>query len=138
MVLKPQRSRNGTPKFLGKDGTPWLKHLPLLKATINKRQNIVTKLTGVLGDAQNKFEIVDCSKIISPMNVLEDIVRFINQKLDEIRDIDERTRDCVPTNLEEVEAFLGLLYLSGVKRGLPTEKRRILSKQQFWNDDSIF
>ncbi|KAJ8909551.1 hypothetical protein NQ315_012745 [Exocentrus adspersus] len=46
---------------------------------------------------------------------------ILNQKLDEIRPAYERPRDCLPTDLEEIMAFLGLLYLAGVKKGTAPE-----------------
>lgn len=125
----PQQSSNITPQFFGKDGTPWLKHLPQLNATKTRRQNIVTKLPGVLGEAKDKSEIIDCWNIFFPMNILQSIVTFTNQKLDEMRVAYGRPRDCLPTNLEEVMAFLGLLYLAGVKKG------QHLNTNELWTAD---
>ncbi|KAK9688534.1 hypothetical protein QE152_g35258 [Popillia japonica] len=39
------------------------------------------------------------------------------------------SRDCVPTDLEELMAFLGLLYLVGIKRG------QHLNTYEFWATD---
>lgn len=124
-----QQSSNEAPKFFGKDGTPWLKHLPQKRSTKTRRQNLVTKLPGVLREAKNKSEIIDCWNIFFLMNVLQDIVSFTNQKLDEIRVAYERPRDCLPTNLEEVMAFIGLLYLAGVKKG------QHLNTSELWATD---
>lgn len=59
---------------------------------------------------------IDCWKIFFPDAMLSDIVRFTNQQLQEMRQHYERERDCIDTDIVEIQAFFGLLYLIGVKK----------------------
>lgn len=38
--------------------------------------------------------------------MLSDIVRFTNQQLQEMRQLYERKRDCIDTDIVEIQAFL--------------------------------
>lgn len=117
------------PCFLGKDGTVWLKHKPVFQRGKTKAQNIVTKLPGVKGAARNAKEIIDCWQLFFPLDVLGSIVKYTNQKLDQMRLSYARPRDCLATDLEEMMAFVGLLYLAGIKKG------QHLNTHELWAQD---
>lgn len=49
--------------------------------------------------------------------MIQQIVKFMNQKLDKFRPSYNRGQwDCRPTHYEELLAFLGLLYMLGMKK----------------------
>lgn len=93
------------------------------------RQNIVTQLPGVKSVAKGAANILDCWKLFFPNQIVEHIVNCTNQQLTHIRINYERERDCLPTDFEEMNAFLGLLYLAGVKRA------QHLNTLELWSSD---
>uniref|UniRef100_A0A1B6MIG5 PiggyBac transposable element-derived protein domain-containing protein n=1 Tax=Graphocephala atropunctata TaxID=36148 RepID=A0A1B6MIG5_9HEMI len=87
------------------------------KTTKARPQNIITKLPGVLGSARECKTIIDCWKVFFTDSMLKNIVKYTNQKLSKIsRKFSRGERDCYLTDETEVSAFLGLLYIMGVKK----------------------
>ncbi|KAJ8929733.1 hypothetical protein NQ314_017548 [Rhamnusium bicolor] len=120
---------DGIPKFYGKDETPWYKQKPSEPKGKTKACNIITKLPGVKNAAKQAKTIMDCSKLFISDEMIKDIVKYTNQRLDLMRSSYQRPRDCPQTDYEEILAFIGLLYMAGVKRG------QHLNTEELWKSD---
>lgn len=107
--------------------TNWYAHKPEIRKTA--KQNIVKKLPSVAREFRDLKKHIDCWKIFFPDAMLSDIVRFTNQQLQEMRQHYERERDCIDTDIVEIQAFFGLLYLIGVK------KANHLNTDELWTTD---
>lgn len=59
----------------------------------------------------------DCWKLFFDNNILSIIVERTNDYIESIRNKFVRDRNCKPTDIVELQAFFGLLYLAGVFRG---------------------
>lgn len=80
----------------------------LINQKIEKQQNkihIVKNLPSVAQEFRDLKKYIDCWKIIFPDAMLSDIVRFTNQQLQEMRQHYERKRDCIDTDIVEIQAF---------------------------------
>lgn len=116
------------PYYIGKDGTKWLVHKERKKLGKTKRQNIVTQLPGVKGVAKEAKTVLDCWKLYFPDEVIQHIVNCTNKKLQKIR-LTGSLKHNTPTDFEEMSAFIGLLYLAGVKRA------QHLNTSELWSTD---
>ncbi|CAH1986691.1 unnamed protein product [Acanthoscelides obtectus] len=127
-ISQPQRLSK-VPLFVGKNDTKWLKHKTYEPSRKTRSQNIITKLPGVSREAKGAKEIIDCWQIFFTTEIIAEIVTYTNQKVDEMRKFYGRPRDCLPTDLEELMVFFGLLYLAGVK------KSQHLHTSELWASD---
>ncbi|XP_074035052.1 uncharacterized protein [Leptinotarsa decemlineata] len=118
-----------SPQWIGKDGTTWLNHKPEIPPTKIRAQNIISKLPGVKAAGKNAQEVVDCWKLFFPDGLITEIVIHTNKKLDKIRSSYKRPRDCLSTDFEEISAFIGLLYMAGIK------KAQHLNTDELWSKD---
>ncbi|XP_071056508.1 uncharacterized protein [Onthophagus taurus] len=102
--------------YIGKDGTKW-KTTPW-KRTQARPYNVLVKLPGVVGRfAKDAKCEQDSWKLFFDNNILSIIVDSTNKYILNIKEKFVRDRDCNPTDIIEIEALLGLLYLAGVFRG---------------------
>ncbi|XP_060854933.1 uncharacterized protein LOC132932566 [Metopolophium dirhodum] len=69
---------------------------------------------GCKKNAQNDKTIEDAWTLFFPDNILEQIVKYTNKRLDKFRSSYARERDVLPTNLIEIKSVIGLLYLAGI------------------------
>lgn len=116
--------------LVGKNGTQWSKILP--RITRARPHNIMVKLPGVIGQtAVNARTELNCWNLFFSDNILNMIVDYTNQYIEIIKDKFQRVRNCRPTNLIEIKAVIGLLYLAGVFRG----GHRNL--KDFWTSDGL-
>ncbi|KAG5866512.1 hypothetical protein JTB14_016366 [Gonioctena quinquepunctata] len=83
-----------SPRWIGKDGTTWLKHKPDIPPTKIRAQNIISELPGVEAAGKNAKEVLDCWKLFFPDGLIAEIVIHTNQKLDKIRSSYKQPRDC--------------------------------------------
>lgn len=99
--------------YLGKNkSTKWSKSPPpRAKAA---PQNIFTERPGVKGSAVDCSSPLDCWNLFFPTALLEKIVLCTNQKLQIFRPNYKRERDCQDTNIHEIRALFGLLYLTAM------------------------
>lgn len=115
--------------FIGKDKvTKWMKHNDVFHSK-TRSKNIVSKLPGVRPSAKNAKTYMDSWNLIFPNEIINIIVECTNLQLDIMRNKYQRERDCLPTDFEEVNAFLGILYMAGVK------KAQHLSTNELWITD---
>lgn len=76
---------DNVPVYFGRDNeTRWLVHKMQEQPGKTKRKNIVTKLPGVNNVAKNSKTVLDCWKLFFPDAIIENIVRYTNQRLDRI------------------------------------------------------
>ncbi|XP_073401078.1 uncharacterized protein [Dendrobates tinctorius] len=102
--------------YLGKDkNTKWNKKAPKNKQR-RESHNIITHLPGVIGSARKAKTAVEFWSNLITDSMLETIVRFTNQYIDTIKEQFSRERDITNTDVIELKAFIGLLYLAGAFR----------------------
>jgi hypothetical protein len=102
--------------YLGKDKeTKWKKHIPV--QTVRTRSvNLVTRLPGVRGAARGLTSIIDSSSCFFDDQMLNIILKNTNKSIDKVSDKYTRYRNARPTNIHEIKALLGLLYMTGVRK----------------------
>ncbi|XP_024083616.1 uncharacterized protein LOC112127235 [Cimex lectularius] len=104
--------------FLGKDKqTKWTKKASPASFRQVQGHNIITHLPGVKGDARNAKTVLQCWECLSTTEILELIVKYTNQYIDSVKSKFARERDAKETDIIEIKAFIGLLYLAGAYRG---------------------
>ncbi|KAF6197773.1 hypothetical protein GE061_008739 [Apolygus lucorum] len=105
------------PYVVGKDKvTKWTRKPPM-KAKRRGPENIITRLPGVIGDARQARTAEECWNNLFSSTIIEIIVKYTNQYIDSIKGKFARERDIKPTDVIEVRAFMGLLYLAGAYKG---------------------
>lgn len=101
--------------FIGKDKiTKWNKHQSKKSVRLG-RENIIKEVPGVQGIAKemkNPLEIWSC---FFDDEMLCTIVNCTNKKINTISGNSSRERDAKVTDIPEIKALLGLLYLAGVR-----------------------
>lgn len=104
----------GQPMFVGKDGvTHWAKHVP--KQNVKTRaQNLIKHLPGVKGTARGLKREIDIWKYFFTDDILNSIVYYTNKHIQLVRPNYQRERDARDTDIVEIRALIGLLYLAGV------------------------
>ena len=108
------------PYYLGRDNiTKWNIHAPPRNRRRAKR-NIVIHPPGVKGEARNKMTPTECFHIFFPDDVIEEIVQFTNIQLRKFRVNYARESDTADTNIDELKAVIGLLYLAGMLKSSHT------------------
>ncbi|KAJ3646387.1 hypothetical protein Zmor_005897 [Zophobas morio] len=122
----PKPSR--VPTFLGKDGTVWKKHRPP-QTVRTRKSNLVTHLPGPKTYAKNAKSIDDCWSLFFSNDILNLIVQYTNQHINSVKDKFARERSARETDLVEIKAVLGLLYLAGVL------KSNRLNVDELWERD---
>lgn len=125
--------QNDVPYFTGKDNTTkWKKHLPPQNIR-TRSKNIVTHLPGVKGPVRNLKTPIEIWNCFFTMNILTAIVENTNKFIESVQDKYERSRNAKPTDITEIKALLGLLYIFGRSkkeqssqcRGLVEDRRNI-------------
>ncbi|KAJ8969038.1 hypothetical protein NQ314_001937 [Rhamnusium bicolor] len=95
----------------------------------NDLNDAMDDLQDVLDDAKQAKTIMDCWKLFVSDEMIKDIVKYTNQRLDLMRSSYQRPRDYPQTDYEEILAFIGLLYMAGVKKG------QHLNTEKLWKSD---
>lgn len=107
----------GTSYFLGKDKITKWKRNPPPRSVRRGPHNIIIHLPGVKGQAIAAKSAVDCWNCLFTEEILDIVVRYTNQYIETLRNTFSRERDINPTDVIEIKAFIGLLYLAGSYRG---------------------
>ncbi|XP_063227959.1 piggyBac transposable element-derived protein 4-like [Bacillus rossius redtenbacheri] len=81
------------------------------------KQNLLLHIPGVIGTAMNAETILDTWLILFDESILDSVVAWTNQHIELVRPQFNRLRDARSTDVIEMKAFMGLLYLAGVYRG---------------------
>lgn len=101
--------------LLGTDGvTRWAKHPLVRKNSRTKKHNLVTQLPGPVRNAKNVTNILETWQLFFPDMMLEKIVLYTNIKIKSVKENYSRSRDALETDIVELRALFGLLYLAGV------------------------
>jgi len=79
-------------------------------------RNIVTHLPGVKSAAKNAKTIIHSWELFFPNDCLQEITTCTNIYLAKIRDNYQRDKDVLDTDVEEIRALIGLLYIAGMLR----------------------
>ena len=120
----------GTPFVLVKDKqTKWTRKPPSNRRRMGA-ENIVTRLPGVIGAATQAKTPAECWNNLFADSMLELIVKYTNQYMDSIKERFQRQRDIKGTDVTELRAFIGLLYLAGAFRG----NRQLL--EELWGSEN--
>lgn len=98
------------------DSYRWNKHPPSSRKKTSKH-NLLVHLPGVIGDARKAETILDSWLLFIDISILNSIVEWTNQYIEYVRPDFTRARDARSTDIVEIKAFIGLLYLAGVYRG---------------------
>lgn len=80
------------------------------------RRNIVTHLPGVKLAAKNAKTIIHSWELFFPDDCLQEITTCTNIYLAKIRDNYQRSKDVLDTDIDEIRALFGLLYIAGMLR----------------------
>lgn len=108
------------PNYVGKDGkTLWKVHRSV-KYTRTKRHNLIYKLPGVKPHAKNARSVYETWNMLITDRMIEDIVMYTNIYIPNIRNSYSRSRDALDTNVDEIRALFGLLYMAGVLKASHT------------------
>nr|XP_023026647.1 piggyBac transposable element-derived protein 4-like [Leptinotarsa decemlineata] len=133
------------PTFTGKDNTTIWSKFPIPRYGRTRRQNLIKYLSGVKPPVTNLKKEAEIWSHFFSDTILNIIVEYTNQHIQEKRVHYQRERDAKDTDLLETKAFLGLVYLCGVlkssrlnleelwdKNGTGVELFRLtMSKQRF-------
>lgn len=98
--------------YYGKDGTKWNREKPL-QIRRAYAQNVLTEKSGVKETARQAKTIVDSWYIFFPKSMLEIIVKCTNVYIQKVRPNFTRERDASDTNIAEIKAVIGILYMIG-------------------------
>lgn len=105
-------------RYLGKDGTLWLK-TPFRQNVRTRAENIITQLPGVTRDAKSATSELECWGLFFSNEMLQNTLRYTNvriqRKIESCEDLSKHTyiKEC---SMEEFKAFIGLLYIAGLNR----------------------
>ncbi|XP_049790133.1 piggyBac transposable element-derived protein 4-like [Schistocerca nitens] len=111
------KHKNTRNVYVGRDNTTMWNKKPPKKRRRLAPHNIVTRLPGVIGHAKNAKTAVECWNALFTEDILDAIVRYTNQYIDTVQEHFSRARDISHTDVTEIRAFIGLLYLAGAYRG---------------------
>lgn len=117
------------PLFLAKDNTLWKKH-PVVK--INSKTSAKNKAKVESKPTVSKDDVYTEETAFIQFfsnNMIEEIVRCTNSFIRTIQESFSRERDAKETTKQEFLAFIGLLYLCGVK------KQNHTSFEELWSND---
>ncbi|KAI4468386.1 transposase is4 [Holotrichia oblita] len=104
------------PLFFGRDKkSKWRKHASTQKVK-TRSKNIVTQLPGVRGPVKEVKEPLAIWKHFFDINLLNMIIDNTNKYIASVANNYSRDTYTRPTNLLEIQAVIGLLLLSGVKK----------------------
>ncbi|GBP82577.1 hypothetical protein EVAR_87824_1 [Eumeta japonica] len=108
----PQRVRR-TDFYAGVDGTMWSKTAPLNTGR-TRSHNIVSVPPGPKGIARQKTAIPDCLSLFVDDNIIELLTKYLNIKIDYLKDKYSRQRNSNPTDHIEMIGYIGILLMAGV------------------------
>lgn len=102
--------------YLGRNGAHWNIEEPPRNVR-TRSHNIISQVPGPINEAKDAMTPSDCWSLMFPNSLLELVVTYTNMYIGTIHDRFQRERDCLPTDLMELKALLGLLYYCGKLRG---------------------
>nr|CAI5827747.1 unnamed protein product [Callosobruchus analis] len=104
------------PLFIGKDqSTKWRKHCPP-KNVRTRSENLITHLPGPKGLAKTLKTPISIWQYFFSGPCLQIVVQNTNKHIQAVQERYSRERDAKLTDIVEVKALIGLLYLAGVMK----------------------
>lgn len=111
-------NNNNNDYLIGKDNVTKWEFNPPSQWVRTDKANIVIHLPGVKGSAKNVDNIVDAWKLFFPLSTVEEIVTCTKIYLEKLRVKGSyQATDAHNTNLNEIHALIGVLFLIGLKHG---------------------
>jgi len=112
--------------FICKDKiTKWCKTPCVSKFAKTRRENIVKTFPGPINNARLVQDEVQAFQMLISDDMIEEIVRYTNIHIANVQSKYQTERDAKNVTKTELMAFLGLLFLSGVKRASHTHFREL-------------
>lgn len=103
------------PYYLAKDGTTkWRKHTSY-RHVRTRAENIIKFLPGVKGNARELITAVDIWSLFFTDEILHIIVKSTNIYIG-MSNVDPNNRTAKPTDILELKAFIGLLYICAMSK----------------------
>ncbi|XP_023222340.1 uncharacterized protein LOC111623851 [Centruroides sculpturatus] len=103
------------PLYLGRDATGWSK-IELSPSLGPNKGNVSTHLPGPVGEARMAESIMECWNLFVSDDILQIVVQYTNEQIKRIQSKFKRERDAKLTDLVEIKALVGILYLTGCKK----------------------
>lgn len=101
--------------LLGKDNvTYWKKHPPATKAVKTRSENLIKRLPGSSMATRSLKKPIEIWNYFFNEEILNIIVHSTNKYIQSVSDNYARPRDAKPTDIVEIRALFGLLYMAGV------------------------
>ncbi|KAK9711576.1 Transposase IS4 [Popillia japonica] len=119
-----QRRQCREPCFFGSDGTRWKKHFGGRRNVRTRADNIITQLPGVKGEAKEKRTPIEIWNLFITNDMLERIVVYTNIQI-ELKIYSEQYRTARATDVDELKALFGLLYIAGEEEQPPKYHRSV-------------
>ena len=102
--------------IVGKDGTTKWKTMPPRQNSRTRIHNIVTHLPGVKSATKHATTPIEAWETFFTEEMLQLIVEHTNLEIQRIRGNYSRERNANSTNIVELKALIGLLFLAGLLR----------------------
>lgn len=121
------------PTYIGRNkpiATVW-SNTPQPRPGRIRSHNIVTQLPGPKRQARQARSELECWNLFLPETILEKLVHYTNIKIRQVQPNYARVRDARQTDISEMKALLGLLYLAGVSI---SAKQNVLD---LWKKDGL-
>lgn len=129
--VEPARKIQRVPTYVGKDKTTrWKKHCPN-KCVRTRRENIIVRLPGVKNFGKNAKTHLECWSLFFTDEMLGVIVENTNLYISKLAEGYARERRAKVTDIDEIKALFGLLYLAG------TLKSGRLNTKELWDRDGV-
>lgn len=103
------------PSFVTRNFTKWKKHAPANKRVRTRANNIIVNLPGVKKTAIHLLSASEIWNCFFTDEILETIVKHTNTFI-EIKNTEPTNRTARPTDILELKAFIGLLYIAGKEK----------------------
>lgn len=116
--------------YVGKDGTKWSKSR-LAPTSRTRAHNIITHLPGTKRHGTNAKTHIECFNILFNDIIIQIITTSTNIHIDKVKCNFSRERDAKNTDVVEIRALIGILFLSGV---LKSGRQNVLD---LWNTSGL-
>lgn len=115
----------------GKDAEIKWYFRPLEQNRRTQRHNILRRLPGVKGQARQSKTVLECWSNFFTENIFNTIVHCTNLYIEKVQEKFSRLRDAKTTNIVEIKACIGLLYILG------TSKSNRQNLEEVWDSNGF-
>ncbi|KAK9737512.1 Transposase IS4 [Popillia japonica] len=113
------------PVFIGKDGqTKWEKHIRNTNVK-TRTHNLIKHVPGPKTSTKDLKKELDIWRYFLSEDILNSIVHWTNIHIQSFRTNYQRERDAKDTDMLEIQAFFGLLYLAGILKSNRSTHRNV-------------